>query len=347
LGKIQACILQILSLPFIHGHVRTTKYDLIYVRNDPIFGAFASYISAKYAIPFILQLSHFKEEQLLVSARRGIGGNRFGNFVKGTLGTLFKNWILSRADLIFPISDWMKQSLAYQGISVDKMIALPLGGDVRINPDRISGDEIRTKLNLQGKRVLVYVGAMDRIRRLEFLLNVLKIVENQIDDGVKLLMVGDSKDKGDMLYLRQVAKELNIEQNVVFVGRIPRCEVPRYIKVADLGVSPIPPYSFYMASSPTKTLEYMTLAKPVVCNNIPDQREVITQSSAGLCVDYDEHQFASAIVELLANPKRAQEMGRAGRRYVEERRNYSLLADKAENACINLISLKDATGGEY
>jgi glycosyltransferase involved in cell wall biosynthesis len=80
------------------------------------------------------------------------------------------------------------------------------------------------------------------------------------------------------------------------------------------------------AGSPTKLIEYMALGKAVVANDQPEQRQVIAESQAGLCVPWDETAFAAAAVRLLRDPALCAEMGLRGRRYVERVRDYRAIA---------------------
>jgi glycosyltransferase involved in cell wall biosynthesis len=71
----------------------------------------------------------------------------------------------------------------------------------------------------------------------------------------------------------------------------------------------------------------MALGRPVVANDHPEQRLVLEQSQAGLCVPYDESAFAAAILRLLNHPDEAEAMGRNGRVYAETHRDYRRIAD--------------------
>ena len=111
-----------------------------------------------------------------------------------------------------------------------------------------------------------------------------------------------------------------------------------YIAAADIGVSPVPPLSFYKISSPVKMFEYMAVAKPVVANEETfEHREVIEQSGGGILVPFTAEAFACAIIELLANPKRANEMGGKGYEWVVNNRSYQILGRRIEQAYIRLV----------
>lgn len=106
---------------------------------------------------------------------------------------------------------------------------------------------------------------------------------------------------------------------------------------ADVCVSPLYLSPIFEPASPTKLIEYMAMGKAVVANDHPEQRLVISESGAGICVPYQEEAFAAAIVDLLNDPTRAMEMGKKGRRYVEKHRTYKIITDIVENAYLRIF----------
>ena len=74
----------------------------------------------------------------------------------------------------------------------------------------------------------------------------------------------------------------------------------------------------------------MAMGKAMVANEHPEQKVVISESKAGICVRYEEDAFAEAILHLLRNPKKTKEMGIRGRTYVSKKRNYGQLAKQVE-----------------
>ena len=91
-------------------------------------------------------------------------------------------------------------------------------------------------------------------------------------------------------------------------------------------------------SSPIKLFEYMAMAKPAVANEeIPEQKEVLGESGAGILVPFTPEAFADAIIELLDNPERAAEMGQRGRQWVVKNRSYESLARQIEQGYFELV----------
>lgn len=90
------------------------------------------------------------------------------------------------------------------------------------------------------------------------------------------------------------------------------------------------PYTeHYYEKELTKFFEYMAAGLPVVLSNFPNWRALVEKPNAGLCVDpADWEDIVSAIQWLHAHPEEAIEMGRNGRRAVQERFNWQSQANK-------------------
>jgi len=81
----------------------------------------------------------------------------------------------------------------------------------------------------------------------------------------------------------------------------------------------------------------MALRKAVVVNDHPEQRRVIEQSGAGLCVPWEERAFGDAILSLLRNPQLAAQMGERGREYVLKHRSYEVISQTVEGQLLKLV----------
>ena len=79
------------------------------------------------------------------------------------------------------------------------------------------------------------------------------------------------------------------------------------------------------------------MGKPVVANDHPEQRKVIQESNAGICVPYDVKAFSDAIIELISSPNVCVSMGLAGREYVIKKRTYRSIANQVENTYQSLF----------
>jgi len=311
---------------------RENDYDLIFIREDTFDGLLGVYLRRKYKIPLVYELTDPLEQEWEGSKIEG-DSPLFLWYLMAKIKASLKIYIMKKADLVLPTTRWFEEGLAEKGISKSKLLSFPNG----VDPEYFSkkdGKSIREKYNLRNSKVIIYVGAMAKMRKLSILINAFSKVNGKIGN-VKLLMVGDGTGRQN---LERLAAELDIRDNVVFTGQIHQSKIPNYIATADIGVSLVPPSSFYKVSSPIKMLEYMAMAKPVVANEeIHEHDEIIKQSDSGILVPFTSEAFANAIIELLGDPEMIEEMGRRGYKWVIENRSYEILAHKLEGRCSTLL----------
>jgi glycosyltransferase involved in cell wall biosynthesis len=101
-------------------------------------------------------------------------------------------------------------------------------------------------------------------------------------------------------------------------GPLSREGVAEVLREARVGLLVLHPLAAHLESLPIKLFEYMAAGIPVVASDFPLWRELIGE--AGILVDpLDVDAIAAALDELLADPVRAEEIGRKGREAVETR----------------------------
>ncbi|HWS56713.1 MAG TPA: glycosyltransferase [Pyrinomonadaceae bacterium] len=144
----------------------------------------------------------------------------------------------------------------------------------------VSREEVRRELGVEGRRVVVYVGALGGWYLTE--------------ETAELLAAAHAEDaKTFSLVLTQSPPEMiagplrarGVKDSDFLVRKVAPPEVPRYLKAADLAVSFIKPCYSKLSSSPTKLAEYLAAGLPVVCNaGIGDVDAVVESERVGVIV---------------------------------------------------------------
>jgi len=231
----------------------------------------------------------------------------------------------------------MLEAFVARGIARERLTAVPMGVDLEEAAAWVAPPP-EVMARLKGRRVLVYAGALDRVRQPGMMLEALVRIK-AVMPQVLLLMVGGALDPDDLDQLKRRAQELGLADWVHFTGWLSPAQALGCIKQAELGVSTIPRGPLYDVSSPTKLAEYFALGLPVVANDLPDQAQVMRESGAGECVPFEAQALAAAVLDLLREPELASKKGLAGQRYVAAHRSYSVLAMRLAGTYRGLISL--------
>ncbi|MHC1756372.1 MAG: glycosyltransferase family 4 protein [Methanosarcina sp.] len=328
--KIYSHFLYYLKLfSLLHGLFEKESYDIVQVRNDVFSSLIVLFFRQRYQYSFVFQYSFPFVEAYNLKKSQHI----YFYFI-GFLRTHIQRTIFKKADLLFPISKWMKAELLKKGVSNKKMMPLPMG----VNPESFSfntnGSLIRQQFNLDNSKIVLYVGSMDKLRSLSIIVYAALKVINQYSN-VKFLIVGEGNDRVE---LEKLSVSLGIGDNFLFTGNVPYSDVSSFIAIADICLSPIPPLNIYMVSSPTKLFEAMVMCKPVVANEeIPEQKEILEESGGGILVKFDSESFTEGILRLLKEPESAVKMGECGYRWVVKNRSYKNMALDVEERYYELL----------
>jgi L-malate glycosyltransferase len=95
----------------------------------------------------------------------------------------------------------------------------------------------------------------------------------------------------------------------------------------DIGVYPLPLHDWVMGKSGLKAIQYMAMQLPCVCTNVGTAKRFIQSGKNGVLVNTDE-EWVDALYELAHNKTLREQMGRAGRKTVEENFSTKVVAQK-------------------
>lgn len=306
-------------------------YDGLIVRDKPVLGLIGWLAARLAGIPFCYWMSFPLPAAFLEIARTDDGSvgraRRAWLWLRGTLGRLvLYRFLIHRVDWLFAQSDTMVRELREGGLRHDRVSAVPMGVDSRGLPEPAA----ELPPALQGRRLAVYLGTLDRSRRPELMVDAALAVGRRIP-AFTLVVIGEAEDPDARGWLRRYAESIGAGVHVHFTGRLPFEQGIALARHAELGLSPFPRGELLDSASPTKAIEYLACGMPVVCNDQPDQLDVVRSSSGGVVVQLDAAGFADGIERLLRDPEDARRRGEAGREWVRRHRDYSVLAlDVAE-----------------
>jgi glycosyltransferase involved in cell wall biosynthesis len=331
-GRIANAIYGVLGDLRVFAIARTQRYDAIQVR-DKFFSSLLALLAARLTgAKFFYWMSYPFPEAKLYLAENGLAPNPLLYRLKGYItGFLLYKVILPRADHIFVQSHQMREDVATHGIAQGKMTPVLMG----IRADQVlSGDAAKTLDTTHPK--LLYLGTLNKIRRLDMLVRVLPRVLKRYP-GAKLYFVGGGETPSDETILRNEVAHQDVDQSVVFTGFLPMEQAWDYVREADICFSPFFPIPILLSTSPTKLIEYLAMAKNVVANEHPEQRLVLEQSGAGRCVPWDEQAFADEICRLLDDPQQARALAARGPDYVRATRSYDVIGSELHRRYLELL----------
>ena len=168
--------------------------------------------------------------------------------------------------------------------------------------------------------IILHLGAYLPDRGLEQVVEALRDVPE-----AQLVLLGAGARGSEIV---RHAAGVGVGERVHPLPPVPSDDVTSYAASATIGIAPILPTTLNNAYSlPNKLFQYMAAGLPVVASNLPQMREIVEGSGAGVTVDSrDIGSLSTALRELLNDPDRLAAMGESARRAVAERYNWDVSA---------------------
>ena len=189
-------------------------------------------------------------------------------------------------------------------------------------------DDILEDVDWNAKSVeLCYIGGISKVRGISEMINLVQA------SGYRLNLAGLFEN--DKLF--EVVKSLEGWNNVNYHGYVSRVVAKQMLRESKIGLLLLHPTKTHLDSLPIKLFEYMAAGLPILASDIEGWREIIGQSECGYCVDpFDTKLQKEKLEFIINNPIVAEQMGKNGRKAVEERFNWEIEAQKLINIYINL-----------
>jgi glycosyltransferase involved in cell wall biosynthesis len=305
---------------------RAGEYDAVIVRDKILTASIALLLVPRRKVCYWMSFP-FPEEDAVRAGMPTRGRLfRIGLGLRSRLtGWLLYQWVAPRVSRLFVQSQAMALMVALQAPRSAPMFPVPMGFD----PAMVAAFERPVRVPVPGRVVLGYLGAIDMIRRIDFMLDVLSWVRAKRPDiDFRLLMVGSGSTPAEFEAFRRRMVELGLEPWVELTGALPMREAWTRIAQADIGLSAVPRGIVFDVSSPTKAIEYMALGMPTVVNDIPDQQMLMSVTRAGRCAPMEVEAFGRAVLEVADDLEGCRARAREAYAYLVGERSYDVLAER-------------------
>ena len=140
--------------------------------------------------------------------------------------------------------------------------------------------EMRQKLNLDDRFVMVYVGAFGGWYLTEETADLFAELKKKRNDAFAMILTQSQPEIMGRLLLGRGYKSDDF-----LITQVSPAEIPQYLSAADVAVSFIKPCYSKLASSPTKNAEYLACGLPIITNGgVGDVESLIERREVGVLV---------------------------------------------------------------
>ncbi|OLZ68245.1 alpha-(1-2)-phosphatidylinositol mannosyltransferase [Streptomyces sp. IMTB 2501] len=211
-----------------------------------------------------------------------------------------------------------------------RMVQLPPGVDEKTFHPGSGGDEVRARLGLTDRAVVVCVSRLVPRKGQDTLIQAMPRILAAEPDTV-LLVVGGGPYEQD---LRRLARETGVESSVRFTGAVPWSELPAHYGAGDVFAMPCRTRrgGLDVEGLGIVYLEASATGLPVVAGDSGGAPDAVLDGETGWVVrGGSPEETADRILPLLADPGLRRRMGERGRQWVEERWRWDLLAERLKD----------------
>jgi glycosyltransferase involved in cell wall biosynthesis len=292
------------------------KCDIIYVRR--MTSLIPLFISALSRSPMVIEIN---DNPYRHYGRLNIGGN---SSVKVLITRLVDKANHRLCKKICAVTDKVKLEMQeVDKIPEDKIVVTRSGANTELFLP-MDKRECRLSLGLDpDKKYVGFVGNYVEVDDYDSIINSASIVVKQFPD-VRYLIVGNGRWKTNEL---PKIRKKNLTEYFILCGYIPYKNVPRYINSSDICLSPF--MKFCEESSGVKIFDYLSCARPVITSKIGSTADYLLDGNCAVLVPLEDPQaLTEAIINLLSNQRKMEEMGQNGRKFIVEKYSRKLIAKK-------------------
>ncbi len=247
--------------------------------------------------------------------------------------TLYKfYWKLSkrvyeRVDVILVTSRMFKDYFISEfGISAEKIDYLPQYALSEFD----SIPEQREKESID----FVFAGNVGAAQNLGVVLRAAKIIETEKFDNQGKKIIFHIIGNGQQLEkLQAYAREKNIK-NVIFHGRKPLEQMPKYYGMADAMIVTMLPDPLVSLTLPAKVQSYMAAGKPIIASADGEIVNVISESGCGFCAKADDERKLVEVVKKFVELPNKKKLGLNAKNYYSANFSVNRVMDKLEKILI-------------
>jgi glycosyltransferase involved in cell wall biosynthesis len=300
----------------VWGLLRSRKPDFLFVESPPlILAAPGMLFSWIWRVPLILNIA-----DLWPDAAVDMGFMKKDSLF-ARLTYALERWSYRHASYVNAVTEGIQQSLLrVKKVPPSKILFLPNGVDTALFQLRRVDAELRDRLGLQEKKIVLWAGTLGGAHGLEHIIDAADRLRDHAD--IHFLFVGDGTVKPS---LQEQCLRLQLT-NVTFHPPVPFEQVPNFLSIAQAGLASLLPLPVHDGARPSKVFPVFASGKPLIFVGQGEAAQLVREANAGIVVPPgDPEALASAVLKLLTNASLLEELGSNGRTFVEKHFQWSQL----------------------
>jgi phosphatidylinositol alpha-1,6-mannosyltransferase len=229
------------------------------------------------------------------------------------------------ADVVTYLGEYTRRRLAAAVDGLTDLQRLPPGVDTDVFSPDVDGTEVRARLGLGDRPVVVCVSRLVPRKGQDVLIRALPEIRRRVPGAALLLVSGGP----DAPRLQRLAVQTGVADDVVFTGSVEWADLPGYYAAGDVFAMPCRTRrrGLDVEGLGIVYLEASATGLPVVAGDSGGAPDAVREGETGYVVNgRSVTDVADRVATLLADRELAAKMGAAGRAWVEEEWRWDTLA---------------------
>lgn len=250
----------------------------------------------------------------------------------------FMKFIINNADLIIADSQYTKNEFEKISTSQKNFSVITPGVDIDIFKPQEKNKELIQRYNLENKKVLLTVARLAKRKGHDIVIKILPKIIEKVPDLVYIIVGAGPEEQN----LKELAHNLSLENNVLFIGYVKDEEISKYYNLCDIFIMLSKEMKGDWNTEPIEGfgisfLEASACAKPVIAGRSGGTEDAVIHGETGFLVNpEDEKEIKEVILELLKDEKLAERIGQRGRKQMEAEFDWNKIVLKLKKIVENI-----------
>jgi len=291
--------------------LKKNKYDVIHSHEEAAF--FAMRLAKKHNALHVYDMHSSLPQQLA----------NFNAFNLGFFKNIFEhleNKVLTSCDATITICPELADLVENFKLNTPHELIENTADDSKVFSN--GSANIRQKHKLKDKKIILYTGTFEAYQGIDILFHAFKETYSK-NPQAYLIMVGGREEQVEKY--KQLAKNLGVDNFVLFTGTVHPSEIPSYIEAADMIASP----RCTGTNTPLKIYGYLRTGKPIIATDMLTHTQVLNNEVA-LLVPPNEIGLSEGMNELINNAALGESKVAAAKILAEEKYSDAIYMHKVK-----------------
>jgi glycosyltransferase involved in cell wall biosynthesis len=307
-----------------------SRPDVVIATSPQLFvGLTGRWLGWIKRVPFVLEVRDLWPESITAS---GMGNDR--DLAIRLLRVLSAILYRSCSHVVVVTPAFKNDLVMKWNVAGEKISLVENGVETDLFTPAAVGEQVRRKLDLEGKFLVSYIGTLGLAHGLQAVVEAAGWVQGSFPN-IRFLFVGAGADKDRIVSLVHKLKL----SNVCFLPEQPRQKIPPIIAASDICLVLLRKANVFETVIPTKMLEFMACGRPVILGVNGQARQVLERARAGVFIEpEDPKALVDAVTRLYHDAELRQTMGQNGHEYIVENLSRKRTAQTYIDVLENLVA---------